>query len=361
MAPGTTTATDAPAPAPAAGLAKAVRTTLSPSAESPRLSVVIVNFCQWRNTLRLTRQLRSADCVRSGDAEVVIVDNHSPAHPGVDRIRRASGVSLRRFSRNRGFAKAVNEGCRLGRGDWVLLLNPDMSVGEGFLDRVEALTRRLAAEDPRTGVVGFRLRHPDGSRQASCGPFPTLFGTVAGLLLPRARRKCRLLAAGERTRVPWVTGCCLLVRRECLEQLGGFDEDFFLYYEDVDLCLRARDRGWSVWFDPTLEVTHHSPLHLRRVPAPLRLMTRHALLTYGVKHWPRWQSLALGGMVWLEACWRQVRAALGRDGDAARHHRELRRLVGDMILRRPALAAERIRSAAASLEATASAQDGNAC
>src|SRR5207249_7515050 len=56
----------------------------------------------------------------------------------------------------------------------------------------------------------------------------------------------------ERCRVPWVTGCCLLVRRECLEELGGLDEDYFLYYEDVDLCLRARKRGWTVWYEPNL-------------------------------------------------------------------------------------------------------------
>ena len=66
--------------------------------------------------------------------------------------------------------------------------------------------------------------------------------------------------------MPWVTGCCLLVRRDCWHDLGGFDEDFFLYYEDADLCRRARGRGWSVWYEPGLRVTHFHPLHVRAVP-----------------------------------------------------------------------------------------------
>src|SRR5581483_1368994 len=119
--------------------------------------VVIVNFRQWPNTDRLTRQLLASDAARRGAAEVVVVDNHSPPHPLLGRLRRRPGVSVRRLGRNRGFAKGVNEGVRLSRGRWLLLLNPDMSVPPGFLDRVLSLVHRLPAEDPSVGVVGFRL------------------------------------------------------------------------------------------------------------------------------------------------------------------------------------------------------------
>src|SRR5438552_17493509 len=97
---------------------------LSCPSRSPQLSVVIVNYRQWGNTARLTRQLLVSDSSRRGLAEVVIVDNHSPAHPARRRLRRMPGVSVRCFGQNRGFARGVNEGCRLSRGDWVLLLNP---------------------------------------------------------------------------------------------------------------------------------------------------------------------------------------------------------------------------------------------
>src|SRR5947207_7611948 len=83
--------------------------------------------------------------------EVVVVDNHSPAHVLARRLRRWRGVSLRRCGRNRGFARAVNEGCRLSQGQWILLLNPDISVSPDFLDGVLALMERFSAEEPSAG------------------------------------------------------------------------------------------------------------------------------------------------------------------------------------------------------------------
>src|SRR6266566_4946142 len=154
--------------------------------EIPHLSVVIVNYRLWEETGRLVRQLVAAPCVRSGAAEVVVVDNHSPGHALARRLRRWRRVSLRRWGRNRGFARAVNEGCRLSRGDWFLLLNPDVTLETGFLD---AALRRIEDLEPDVGIVGFGLRNDDGSPQLSTGPFPTLLGTLARLLLPRHCRK----------------------------------------------------------------------------------------------------------------------------------------------------------------------------
>lgn len=318
------------------------------------LTVVVVNYCQWHNTARLVRQLRRSAAVRTRAADVVVIDNHSPRHPLARRLGRLSGVIVRRTRRNIGFARAVNRGCRLRPGGrWVLLLNPDVTVPDGFLDDVLA----AVAADPDAGVIGFRLRNRDGSDQASSGPDPTLFNTLGGLFLPRSRRKCRHVGAAGRQPVPWVTGGCLLVRRDCFEQLGGLDEGFFLYYEDADFCRRAADAGWSVAYDPAVEVTHHWPLHSRAVPAPLRLMTRHALLTYARKHWAGWQSAALAGVVWVEAAARQAVAAARGDAPAAHSYGQLRRLVGDLVFRRDAAARDRIASAAAFLAPIASAQD----
>jgi GT2 family glycosyltransferase len=134
----------------------------------------------------------------------------------------------------------------------------------------------------------------------------------------------------RRRRVPWVTGCCLLLRRDCLEDLGGLDEDFFLYYEDVDLCGRARARGWTVWFEPALRVVHHRPLHTRAVPAHLRVITRHALLTYSVKHWPRWQFRLLAGCMRLEAWLRQHWAAWHGERETADLFARLRAIAADL-------------------------------
>jgi GT2 family glycosyltransferase len=316
-------------PAPAAAL-RPLHPLVLPAADVPRLSVVVVNYLHWHDTADLVGRLRQTPAARRGEAEVVVVDNHSPWHPLLPRLRRMDGVSLRRWRRNRGFARAVNEGCRLSRGDWFLLLNPDMSLAPDFLDRVLARASDLAHGDRRTGIVGLGLYDADGVTQASAGPFPTLAGTLARLLLPRSRRKY-YFHRGDRPRpVDWVTGCCLLVRRACWDDLGGLDPEFFLYYEDVDLCRRARRRGWQVWYDPTLAAVHHHPLHRRVVPPHLRLITRHALLTYARKHWPHWQLRTLAGVVRLEAWLRKRHARNRRDDVAAETFRNLGILAQDL-------------------------------
>ena len=305
-----------------------------------RLSVVIVNYRQWVGAARLARRIMASAAGQRGLVEVVVVDNHSPRHPLIPRLRRWRGVSLRRWKHNRGFARAANEGCRLSRGDWFLLLNPDVTLPDGFLDGALAAIERLA--DDRAGVVGFPLRNGDGTMQCSAGPWPTLANTLGGLLLPRARRKCRPVTATERCRVDWATGCCLLLRRDCWRELAGFDEEFFLYYEDVDFCRRAQERGWGVWFEPALHAVHHHPLHRRNVPTHIRLCTRHGLLTYAAKHWPAWQTKVLSAIVRAEGWCRQTVARWRGDACTARLFGRLRALAADFAAGRRLTARRRL-------------------
>jgi N-acetylglucosaminyl-diphospho-decaprenol L-rhamnosyltransferase len=296
----------------------------------PCLSAVIVNYRQWENTAALVQQVRSTPCARRGHVEVMVVDNHSPPHRLMRRLRRWPEVSLRRWGRNRGFARAVNEGCRLSRSQWFLLLNPDVQVTAEFIQGVLDLASRLETTEPDTGIVGFRLHNADGSEQLSCGSFPTLAGTLARLTLPRARRKYRTVSASERCPVPWVTGCCLLVRGDCWRELGGFDEEFFLYYEDVDLCRRAWANGWSVWHEPQLTAVHHSPLHGRTVPASLRLVLRHSLLTYAARHWRPLEFRMLARVIRVESWARRLWAWWRKDAGAYAVFQELSCLAADL-------------------------------
>lgn len=316
----------------------------------PRLSVVVVNYRQWEQTSDLVRQILSAECVQRGAAEVVVIDNHSPKHPAIAKLRRTPHVSLRRWSKNHGFARAVNEGCRLSQGDWLLLLNPDVTLSDDFLDRVIEHVDRLTGLDPRLGVVGFHLRNADGSRQLSTGPIPTLLGSLSRLLLPRRRRKYQTQPTIDPERTPWVTGCCLLVNRECLDDLGGLDEQFFLYYEDVDLCHRAQANGWGVWYDPTLAVVHHDPLHGRPQPAALRLVTRHSLLTFARKHWPAWQAHLLARIVRLEGRLRSWWSWWKGDPHEARVFKQLRELAGEFLADQPGAARQRLEKVIAKLD-----------
>jgi len=314
------------------------------------LSTIIAKFRHSDNTDALPHQVDSSEPLRSGQPEVVLFDNDSISQPLPRCVRFWVSVTLRCFGRNRGFARAVNEGCRRARGQWLLLLNPDVRVPEEFLDSVLSAAERITAADPKAGIIGFQLRHDDETRQGSSGPLPTLGNVLAGLLRPRSRRRCQPIAGRERRPVEWVTGCCLLVRRECWEQLGGFDEDYFLYYEDVDLCRRARSAGWSVWYDPSVRVTHFRPLHTRRVSAALRLMTRHALLTYGTKHWPRWQFRLLTGLVWCEGFARKVFARLRGQPETGVHFDRLRTLARDLLYGRGLRARHQLLRSARTLE-----------
>lgn len=323
----------------------------------PKLTVVIVNFCQWQNTARLTKQLRRSIACREGLAEVVVVDNDSPKSRITNKLRKLSGVRMHQFDRNTGFATAVNKGADITCGDWMLLLNPDVTVADGFLDDLISVAERYPQIDANTGVIGLKLHNRDGTLQASAGTFPTFLGTATRLALPRSRRKCQHRNGEQRQRVEWVTGGCMLLRRNCFEQLRGLDERFFLYYEDVDFCRRATEAGWSVWYEPSLSVTHHWPLHARNVPAPLRLMTRHALLTYATKHWPRWQLRLLASVVKLESRLRSAFAKQRGDTVATDCYRELRHLVGDLLHGDTAAADVRVRRAASYLSAISAAQD----
>lgn len=312
------------------------------SAGLPRLSVVIVNYRQWDKTGAVVRQMQESPALHRGDVEVMVVDNHSPRHPLARKLRRTPGVSLRRWEKNQGFARAVNEGCRLSQGEWFLLLNPDTTLSEGFLDGALALADQLSQQEPRAGIVGFQLRDPEGTHQLSTGPFPSFWGTLAGLAWPRSRRKYHAPRSPDRSQAPWISGCCLLLKRQCWEDLAGLDEDFFLYYEDVDLCLRARQKGWSVWYDPHLILVHHDPLHRRALPTSLRLATRHSLLTYARKHWPRWQFKLLAGVVGLEAWGRGAMARWRGDQQQAAHYRELGQMARELRGRQTAAARRRL-------------------
>lgn len=263
-------------------------------------SVVVVNYRQPDHVRRLLRQLDRSATMRDGSAEIIVVDNDHDPKQLHDWATRRPGVRWLGAGVNRGFARAVNAGVRKAAGEWLLLLNPDVSVPDDFLDDVLTTAAARRAADPSVGIIGFGLRHADGSLQSSVGPFPTLANVLLGLFRPRSSRRCRPVMRQPAV-VPWVTGCCLLVRRECWDALGGCDEDFFLYYEDVDLCRRARRAGWSVWHEPTPSVTHFHPLHSRAVSTPLRVITRHALLTYALKHWSAAEFRVLARIVRWEA------------------------------------------------------------
>lgn len=224
------------------------------------LDIILVNYNSTDHLLRCLESIRGS----LGDlqAQIIVVDNAST--DSWQRVADACPAArLIRNPENRGFASAVNTGIRMGTAPCIVLLNPDTVVPPGFFrSALDVMDRR-----PDVGILGPRILDPDGATQGSARAFPTpltaLFGRTALLtrLFPNNPLSRRNILTGtpddrEDRPVDWVSGACMVVRREAIGRMGLMDEQFFMYWEDADWCKRAREAGWSVVHDPALSLTH---------------------------------------------------------------------------------------------------------
>jgi GT2 family glycosyltransferase len=221
------------------------------------LDVVIVAF-ECRALLR--------DCLialRENPADrpmrTVVVDNASTDGTAEMLAREFEDVDLIEQRANLGFARATNVGVRSGDADYVLALNPDTRVTRGALDRLVAVLDGR----PDVAAVGPRLELPDGRvDHAAARSFPTPLGTL-GHFTGLARRSWARGRLAQYREVPdtagpvdVLSGACMLLRRSALEAVGLFDERYWMYMEDIDLCYRLAKAGWKRWYEPDARVFH---------------------------------------------------------------------------------------------------------
>jgi hypothetical protein len=219
-----------------------------------RVDVVVVSY-------NSREHLRSCVAPIAGSelANVIVVDNAS-ADGSVESIHDLPAIVLAEPV-NLGFAAGCNRGWRRGHAPYVLFLNPDSEI---TIDAIEALATALDADDG-VGVVGPLILNSDGSLALSQFRFPRLLSTYSeALYLHRVWK--RSLWASETVYEPssyrephdveWLSGACLMIRRELLERLGGLDETYFMYSEDTELCRSVRSLDYSVRFDPRANVVH---------------------------------------------------------------------------------------------------------
>jgi GT2 family glycosyltransferase len=218
------------------------------------IDVVVVSFNS-REHLR--------DCVEpfagSDDFAVTVVDNNSS--DGTVASISDLPIEIIAQEENQGFAHANNVGIRAGSAPFVLFLNPDARMDP---DSVAGLVR-VFAEDENVGAVAPHIVNEDGTTDFSLRRFPQTVSTFAQAFFlhrvwPKARWSDEVIrdeaVYGRRASPDWVSGACLVVRRALLEQLGGWDERFFLYCEDKDLCKRIRDLGFSIMYEPRVTALH---------------------------------------------------------------------------------------------------------
>jgi GT2 family glycosyltransferase len=250
----------------------------------PRISVIVVSFNTRDDLLRCLGSLRDHVGVAY---EVIVVDNASEdGSVAAVRAQHPEAVVVEN-GENLGFSAANNRGLAKARAPFVLILNSDAEVRPGA---VEALLERLEAH-PEEGVIGPRTVDGDGVIQVSFGPPLTPLREwrqrrlVRGVKArrPRALAAAQALASHEHEPA-WISASCLLARREALQAVGGFDEGFFLYEEDVDLCLRLGRAGWGILFTPAAEVVHRLGRSMARTPGRARLEYHRSHLRYYRKH-----------------------------------------------------------------------------
>jgi len=298
-----------------------------------RVLSIVVNFRTAQHAVAAVRSLLHD--LEGTDGRVMIVDNDSQ-DGSVEVFERAAveqtwrdRVQVVASDRNDGFGYGNNLAIRRALGgadapDFFFLLNPDAVVEPGA-------TRALLAafaENSRLGIAGSSIRGFDDKSHVSGFRFPTILGELeSGLRLGMATRLLRKWAVAaappERTaRVDWVSGAAIMVRREVFESVGLFDESFFLFYEETDLCRRARRAGWDTWYVHESRVRHAGGIATglkekgRRVP-PYWYASRR---NYYLKHhgpaylWCANSSFAVGYSLW------RVRRRLQRKPDADPPH-----------------------------------------
>jgi hypothetical protein len=291
---------------------------------APTLSVVIVS---WNVRDLLRRALTSVYASWGGPSrlQVIVVDNAS--HDGsVAMVRDAfPQAQVLANAENRGFTGGNNQGIAAARGDVLLLLNPDTEVLDDALPRMVA----YAQDHPDVGMVGPQLLTPQGHVQSSRRRFPTpllLFLESTWLQSLAPRRMLRRYYAQDRPDdltqdVDWITGAVMLTRRPVVAEVGGMDEGFFMYSEELDWCRRVKAAGWRVVYYPEARVVHHEGKSSEQVVAARHVYFQSSKVRYARKyHGP---ALAEALRLWLLA---QYVGQMGVEGAKwlIGHRRELR-------------------------------------
>jgi len=256
------------------------------------LSILIVS---WNVRDLLAAALAALPAAAPATWEAIVIDNASQDGSAAMVAERFPDVALIRNAANAGFGRANNQGMALAKGRYVVFLNCDTIVPAA------ALTRLVGFMDahPEAGACGPRLLLREGRPQAYAFGGDPRPGYLVRRGLNRLVRGRALhdWATSETQAVDWVSGACLLVRREALPQVGGFDEAFFMYFEDNDLCLRLRQAGWQVFYCPQVSITHLGGQSLKQNATAQRVY-QDSLVYFYRKHYSRfaqgWLSAGLG-------------------------------------------------------------------
>lgn len=300
-----------------------------------QISAVIVN---WNTRDYLARCLEALYAGAQGlSLETWVVDNASSDGSQEMVLQRFPQVRLLENAGNVGFGRANNQALQQAQGETLLLLNSDAFLLPGALP---LLYQRLS-QHPEAGLTAPQLLYEDGSLQRSCYAFPTLTTELwQTLYLDRVFARSRVFGRYLMTywdmqdarEVDVVMGACLLLRREALQQVGFFDEQFFMYSEEVDLCYRLHRAGWKARYEPEAQAVHVWGGSSRRVKTETLLRLYRSRVQFFRKHYGGLTAGLYKGVLALNGLTRGLGGlpvgALRRDPDLLEKSRGYLRLVG---------------------------------
>lgn len=225
--------------------------------------------------------------------ELVICDNGQDSTV-VDAVAQQYGAQVIRSGENLGYGRAINVGVRGYRGDWFVLANPDVCFEAGSIDVLLGETQYW----PRGGAFGPRILDSSGGVYPSARRFPRLIAGSGHAILkdvwqsnPFSRWYHGRNLSGHSRSTDWLSGACLLIRREAFEEVGGFDEDYFMFFEDTQLGKDMREKRWRSVYVPRARVQHDTSKSWRNQPAPMIAAHHESAEKYFAKTHPKaWQA-----------------------------------------------------------------------
>lgn len=249
-----------------------------PKKEEMTLSIILVNHNGGRYIEDCLDSIRKN--VKGLKSEIIVVDNHS-TDGSVDMLqRRYPSIRLLSNHENVGFSRANNQGLRASTGHYVLIINTDTLV---YSDSIKKMMAEMKKHPDRGGVGPALLTGKDDYQVSFGGKVNFFSETVKKLFLNRLSRN-RLRKNQKKRQVEWLSAACFLSRRDVLERARGFDEQYFLYFEDIDLCMRIRERGWRLVYLPEARVFHIGGASTRQRKLNSRFHYRKSQLYFYKKH-----------------------------------------------------------------------------
>jgi GT2 family glycosyltransferase len=243
---------------------------------SPLLSVILVNYRGKEFTIRCLHSLYAHQ--PSFPLEIIVVDNHSD-DGSVDVIRCSfPRVTILELPENKGFGFANNEGAAKAHGEYLFFLNNDTEIeNDCFTPIVNFFSTRTLV-----GIVGPKLIYGDRGFQLSFGKFPTLLNEYRTKRL--LKKEHRIVPPTQPQKVDWVTGAALCMPKQLFTSIGRFDQHYFMYFEDADLCKRVTNEGYSVWYVPSVSIIHHKGKSYTQSSDRIAVEYRKSQLYYYQKH-----------------------------------------------------------------------------